>query len=302
MKILHLSNTTLSGAPYRLSKLYDKYTEHESHHIVWKRTILNRVFPVDMVGEEMTQDELQYWLDWCEIVHYHDVYKKQTIFTKCEVPKKPSVIQVHSPKGWFDHQAVSESGLPIAVIAQYHPREWPNLNFIVPNVIDIWEYTPMERNNALPVVSFAPSSGNGKGANDKGYSIVVPALRRMGNINFQKIFSRPFVECMQMKRYADVGIDDLRNGGYHLSSLEYLSLGVATICYVDEQTEKVVKDLTGCDTLPFIHNGRDNILTPLTRALNNHKWLGQVAREWVETHWSPEILCSHYTKMYESLV
>jgi hypothetical protein len=302
MKILNLSETTLSGAPIRLNNLINKYTPHESRHIVWKRQIFNRVFPVDLVGEEMSDIDLEYWLHWADLIHYHNIYEKQSIFKKHLIPNKPSLIQVHSPKSWFDHDAVTASGLPIAVIAQFHVREWPNLSYIVPNVVDINEYSPAERNNPRPIISFAPSSGNGKGPNDKGYGIVVPYLRRLEGIQFQKIFSKPYLECMQMKRHADIGVDDINTGSYHMSTLEYLQLGVATICYTDELTEKVVKDLTGCTELPWIHAGHRNIGTPVRKALNNYKELGNKARLWVEQNWNPTILCNHYITMYSKLV
>ena len=257
---------------------------------------------MDVVGEESSLDHLQGLLDWCDIVHYHDVYTKQCIFEKLPVPKKPSVIQVHSPKSWFDYKSVLESKLPIAVIAQYHPREWVReLTYIVPNVVDIEEYRPVAKNNPRPVVSFAPSSTNGKDLNDKGYSTVRFYLKRRNDINFQLIHDRPFEECMQLKRHADIGIDDIRNGGYHLSALEYLSMGIATICYIDDQTERVVKDLTGCLELPFIHKGKNNIVSPMHTALRNYLGLGFLSRQWMETYWNPSVLCNHYTRMYESL-
>jgi len=301
MKILHLSETTLSGSPYRISKLIDRYTVHESRHIVWKRKILNRVFPVDLVGEELNIDELKIMLDWADVIVYHNIYKKQSIFQNLPIPNKPSVIQIHSPREWFDDKAVDESGLPVAVIAQFHVREWPKHSFIVPNVVDINEYVPIKKDNPLPIVSFAPSSGNGKGPNNKGYGIIVPHLRKTSGIMFQKIFNKPYLECMQMKTYADIGIDDIYTGSYHLSTLEYLQLGVATICYTDEQTEKVVKDLTGCSELPWIHCGPRNIASPLTKALRSYKELGVIARKWMEKYWSPEILCNHYTEMFKKL-
>jgi hypothetical protein len=303
MKILHLSETTLSGSPIRISNLVNKYTEHESRHMVWHRKVFNRVFPCDLVGEEMTPVDREYWLHWADIVCFHNIYDKQTLFKYHLIPKKPSVIQIHSPREDFDAKSVIDSKLPIAVIAQFHVRQWPEKSFIVPNVVDINDpsYVPINRKNSSPIISFAPSNGNGKGWNNKGYSTVDFFLKRQREFQYQKIFNRPFEECLKMKSFADIGIDDIHTGSYHLSCLEYLALGVATICYTDDQTDRVVKDITGCSKLPWIHRGKDNIVAPLHQALQQHQALGMASRKWMETYWNPKILCDHYIKMYESL-
>ena len=102
MKILHLSDTTLSGAPHRLSNVFSKYAGegHESRHMVWLPVVFDRVFPVDLCSQHMTKEEIQKWFDWADVIHYHNRYKRQMIFTKTGLtpPKKPSLIQIHSPR------------------------------------------------------------------------------------------------------------------------------------------------------------------------------------------------------------
>lgn len=310
VKILHLSDTTLSGSPYRTSKLYNKYTDNEARHMVWQRNIFNRVFTCDLVGEELSQDERQEWLDWADIIHYHNRWKRQNIFKFHKAPNKPSVIQMHSPREEEKHLEELDSGIPIAVIAQYHVRQWPELKFIVPNVVDIYDPSHMPKAvrpaRRAPVISYAPSSPNGRGWNNKSYNTVHAILKKMWYdrwIDYQRIIGKPHEVCLKMKQQADIGIDEVSTGSYHLSSLEYLSMGVACIGRLDEQTEKVIKDITGADWLPWAQcteaqfNGKMISLVQGTPFIE----IGKRSREWMETYWAPEKLCKIYTDMYSSL-
>lgn len=312
MKILHLSDTTLSGSPYRLSQLYNKYSGHEARHIVWLRTIFNRTFQCDMVGSEMSQDERQYWLDWADVIHYHNRWRRQEIFKFHKVPNKPSVIQIHSPrqsKIEDDFKDEVNSGIPLAIIAQYHPRQWPEKKFIIPNVVDIYspDHMPIQKQyRNVPMITYAPSNCNCRGWDDKSYSLVNSTLRRMAirqKVYYTRITGMPHNECLMLKQESNIGVDEVATGSYHMSTLEYLSMGVATIVYTDEQTEKVVKDLTGCDSFPWVHNGIRNFEGPLNRLINlkQYEEIGRKSRLWMEKFWAPDVLCEHFNNMYNNL-
>lgn len=139
MKILHLSDTALSGAPIRLSRLLHEYSGHASRHIVWIPTFQWRSFDNDLVGCEMTDDQLEYWLNWADVYHFHNRWQRQEIFKRVPFKhrKKPSVIQIHSPRESEDFFEELASGVPLAPVAQYHPRQWPEKRFVVPNVVDV---------------------------------------------------------------------------------------------------------------------------------------------------------------------
>ena len=315
LKVLHLSDTQLSGSPIRISKLINKYSgKFESRHITWVSKYGCRLFECDLVGSHMEIVELeQMVLDWADIIHYHNRWSRQRIFTNfgMKPPKIPSVIQIHSPRdGNESFKAEAESGLPLAVIAQYHVRQWPELSFVVPNVVDIldpvYEAPPLTPHQ-VPTVSFAPSNTNARGWDDKGYGVVAPVLKRMkiaGTINFQLITSQPHDITMQKKRLAHIGIDEIVTGSYHLSSLEYLSLGIGTFANIDKATEKVLKDLTGAEKLPWLPASESRFESRLKHILKTGEWVeaGHFARQWMERHWNPRILLGHYERMYEKLV
>ena len=311
MKILHLSDTTLSGAPHRLSETYNKYSGHESRHIVWHPVIHTRVFPTDMIGSQMEKEEIEGWLEWADVIHYHNRWKRQEIFTrwKLDPPEKPSLIQIHSPRESEDFSEELESGLPIAVIAQYHTRQWPEKRFIVPNVVDIHDPSHMivERPaRKIPIVSYAPSNAVCRGWDDKSYTVVAPIAKRLSlnnEILYQRIINMPHTDCLKLKQIADIGIDEVSTGSYHMSSLEYLSMGVACIGRLDEDCERVVKDLTGADWLPWVMSSPVKFKSDLSVLVRTRSYIeiGKRSREWMEKYWNPEDVCNYYTSVYESL-
>lgn len=312
MKVLHLSDTTLSGAPLRLSNVFNKYSEHESRHMVWMPIVFDRVFPTDLISQHMTREEIEKWFEWADVIHYHNRYKRQMIFTKTGLtpPNKPSVIQIHSPRESENFKEELESGIPLAVIAQYHVRQWPELRFIVPNVVDIYDpsHMPIQKPTRLqPIVSYAPSNTSCKGWDNKSYGIVSPALKKlyMGTreINYQRITKMPFLECLKLKQNADIGIDEVSTGSYHMSSLEYLSMGVATIGYLDKECEKVVKDLTGASWLPWVQSSELAFNKDITKLVRNKNYadVGAKSRQWMETYWNPDALCTFWADLYGRL-
>jgi hypothetical protein len=269
------------------------------------------VFQYDIDSSKLTKEEILKWFDWADVIHYHNRYSTQKIFKNHDLkpPKKPSLIQIHSPRESEDFSDVLQSGVPIATIAQYHERQWPEKRFIVPNVVDIHDplHMPIEKpNRVLPFISYSPSNAVCKGWDDKSYSTVSPVLRRMSvnrEIIYHKIFNMPHTECLKVKQNANIGIDEVTTGSYHMSSLEFLSMGVACMGRLDAQCEKTVKDLTGADWLPWVMSSTTNFKSDLIKLIRTRGYIeaGKKSREWMEKYWNPEAICSFFTELYESL-
>lgn len=316
MNILHLSQTTLSGSPIRISDLLNRHVAGvSSRHLVWEDVILDRVFKTDLVGPRMRKEELRYWIyEWSDLLHFHNRWQRQRVFEVLGTPppKKPSVIQMHSPRyDREDFAAEVSSGLPLATLAQYHPREWPEAQFILPNVVDITDpiYSPRPDRplNERPLISYAPSNTNARGWNDKSYSTVGAILKRMrhsGEIKYHLIIKTPHHIAMQLKRDADIGVDEIATGSYHLSSLEYLAMGIPCICRLDAETEQAVRSVTGCmDKLPWLYADKDSFRDDIRRMIRDKSWaqLGTQSRTWMETYWNPKALSGKYLEMYSKL-
>ena len=315
MNVLHLSDTQLSGSPIRIVEVLNKYTPVKARHITWSVGSKDRPwrrYRADLVGSVMQKDELLAHLEWADVVHYHNRWKRQSIFQHLgiEPPKKPGVIQIHSPRESEDFSEETKSGLPIAVIAQYHPRQWVGeMRYLLPNVVDITHpefvrTVPPLRN--APVLSYAPSSWNGKGWDDKSYRDIAPGLKRMHlahEIYFQLIIAQPYEKVIEMKRNADIGIDEVSTGSYHLSSLEFLAMGIPCFANIDKMTFDTIKQMTGCERLPWIVANKGTFRHTLDKIIRDKSWqdLGAESLAWMKKYWAPELLAKHYTDMYGEL-
>lgn len=313
MKILHLSSTQLSGSPGRISAILSKYGGVESKHYVWRTRVGFREFPVDLCPMNTSLEEIRYLIyEWADIIHYHNRWKRQEVFQELGTPppNMRSVIQMHSPRESENFREEVASGIPIAVVAQYQVRQWSELKYIVPNVVDIRDPLyisdrPPYMSTLSPIVSYAPSNTNARGWDDKSYGVVAPILKRLklsGAIRYQLLQQMPFERVMPAKKLADIGIDEI-SCSYHLSSLEYMSLGVPCFAHIDPPIEKVVKDLTGAENLPWINATESSFSGLLTKILREKNWveLGKSSRKWMEDYWNPLFLCSKYLDMYRCL-
>jgi len=316
VNVLHLSDTPLSGGPLRIHNLLNKYSKDvESKYIMWQERAGHRYYGSADAGSGSSRELLEYLIyEWSNVLHLHNRWRRQSVFKILDrpPPKKPSVIHIHNPRDSENFRDEIDSGIPIAVPAQYHPRVYPECKFIMPNVVDIYDPVYMKGpmpEEGLPVVSYSPSNTNARlgSWDDKSYSVVGPILKRMRNsheIDYQLIHKKPFAEVMAMKREAWIGVDEISTGSFHLSGLEYLSLGVPCFSGIDSLTEGVVKDLTGCSWLPWVKSSKDNFERVL-RGLLTHKEIiidqGTKSRQWMEAYWAPETLAKIYLNMYEKL-
>jgi len=315
VNVLHLSDSPLSGAPIRIVELLNKYSQFKARHIVWDnipRSQPWRRYRTDLRGRDLTADQLHEWLDWADVLHFHNRWKRQEIFKflKQAPPKKPGVIQIHSPRESEGFLEEAASGLPLAIVGQYHPRQWlKEMRYIVPNVVDVnsveYDY-PKRPLRKSPVVSYAPSNCNGKGWDSKSYLDVSPILKRMHLANiiyYQLIIQQPHEKVIEMKRNADIGIDEITTGSYHISSLEYLALGIPCFANVDKMTFDVIRQMTGCESLPWIIANPGNFKMKLDKIIKEQSWqeLGEQSRIWMEKYWAPERLVEQYMQMYEDL-
>ena len=160
-----------------------------------------------------------------------------------------------------------------------------------------------------PIVSYAPSNTNAKGWDDKGYSVISPILKKMkyaGLVDYRLINKKPHNIALMEKQLADIGIDEVITGSYHMSSLEYLSMGIVCIANIDKQTSKVLRDLTGSKKLPWYvadsKNFQSRINDLIRKDREEIKNLGAYSRKWMEKYWNQTTLCQHFTDIYEDLL
>jgi glycosyltransferase involved in cell wall biosynthesis len=116
------------------------------------------------------------------------------------------------------------------------------------------------------------------------------------------IMSTPFEECMKRKRRAQVGIDEVATPMYHRSGLEYLAQGTPCICRLNAFAERILKDATGANSVPFVNSTPATLRETISEMLSNDgalQVLGQVARVWIDEFYHPRELLKRYFEVYE---
>lgn len=258
-----------------------------------------------------------------DVIHFHNFAFEQEIFRHypeladiCR--KKKCLIQYHSPRRSIENFETTISD-PFfkgrrAVVAQYQVRQYPEAEHIVPNVLPIFDerYMPLKAKPPLPaLISYAPSNTNLREWDDKGFAITQAALRsieRKGRATAEIIINTPYQETLLKKKWADVGIDEVITGSYHLSFLEYMSMGVVAVARMDDITRAAMAMVVGHEavsTLPaVVHVDQWTLEECLLSLVSNRAELrsaGQRCRAWMEAHWNPQVFVKYFEGIYAKL-
>lgn len=322
MNILHLSNTPLSNAPANLAQVQQE-AGHTTRLLLHRQSNVNKVFVGGQVWTGWGSDQLDAIVEEADIIHMHNFAWEQEIFRhwphlaeKCR--KKPCLIQYHSARHSIENFDTTIND-PFfkgkrAVIAQFHVRQYPEAEFVVPNIIPIYDrrFTPLDAPpfNKPPRVSFAPSNVNLKGWENKGYEstrAVLHKLERVGLIQADIITNTPYEETIVRKKWSDIGLEEIVTGSYHMSFLEYMSLGVATFCSMDTLTEEAMARVVGVQAvkeLPSFQCVPETLERELVELLRDPPLIldrGRRARKWMECHWNPTTFVRHFEAVYAQL-
>lgn len=311
MKILHLSNTPLSNSPQNLVTI-QRAAGHEAELLLAQAHNTNNVLVGGQLWPRLQADQITYLFEKAAVIHMHNFSWRQEIFAKhphlidiCK--KKRCLIQYHSPRrsreNFEDTLTDPFFKKRKAVIAQYHVREYPEAEYVVPNVLPIYDpiHTPIKNKPhlPLPIVSYAASNTNLKGWDDKGFDFTTDAIRSLERRHLAQgeiITGLPHKETLERKRWADVGIEEVATGSYHMSFLEYMSVGAATVCNLDDATRAAMAMVIGYDAvqeLPAIRTDRHQLERDLTDLVSDRTRLAQmgssVAHGWRSTGRQPHL-------------
>lgn len=319
MRVVHITENPIAGAPMNLSLALNKWQGDRisSRHIAASDRNEARVYKSDLLTEVNSYDEIRKVMEEADVFHFHNFYSKQDLFRKYPnlwdiCLRRPRVWQVHSPRGtaWMDIQeGLRDPRAAHLVIAQYHPREWPECR-IVPNVIDITEplLTPQERIWSGPLrIAYSPSRIRLLGWDNKGYDETVPVLQRLVDkraISAEVIYNKPHEECLRRRSTAHIAIDEIVTGSYHLCSLESLAQGCLTFAGLDDLQTKTLKDLTGATWLPWARANPDNLMQRLIVCIQDPsgvKLMAGESRRWMEKYWHPKDMTNRFMEIYEGL-
>lgn len=319
INVVHITENPIAGAPINLSNALNKYQSDKirSRHIAQSDRNENRVFDSDIIVDQEKEGFLRDILEQADIIHLHNFYQNQHLFRKHPklwdvVMKKKRVWQAHTQRdiSWMSMEdGLNDKRAKHLVIGQYHPRMYPECE-VVPNVIDIFEQALMPDwsvKNEIPRVVYSPSRIRCKGWDNKGYDETIPVLQRLVDdrrITAEIIFNVTHNECLSKRRRADISIDEIVTGSYHLVSLESLSAGLVTIAGLDTIQIATLEHLTGSRELPWVIAGPKTLEEKIRCLVSDPEYvMGARARSraWMEKYWNPKVTTEKFIKIYESL-
>jgi len=322
MKVVHLAMTPLAGAPIRLVQALNACTAVSARLVNLNPGAYgSRTFDEDLDFSRDRALAVELLHD-ADLVHCHHWMDLRCNPFGVDLSRKTVLRQFHSEPGFVAHhagvavQTILDDPLPQVVIAQFHERLYPRAR-PVPNLInfDAIEQTlrqvPAPDGRQPAVVSFAPTSDVAAGAdrwNTKGAPETLAMLHRLSAAHgfvvdaFNHV---PHGESLRRKASADLVIDELVTGSYHLSGLEALALGRPTLGYLDARMVAVLAALTGSDALPWVnlHLGvMADILPDLLQDRALCREVGRNSAAWMREHWATARMVSHFVRVYEDVL
>jgi len=324
----------VAGVAYRYAQFFNKYSDIKARSAMAIPT--NIKFPEDIKvpfkynpkfpgaanrAIILDSEEFIEEIRKADIVHMHNSPPLNTNSVAWDIIKnKTVVLQLHSPPNIsnYAYELVSKkvSINKLLVIAQYQYVELkPIYPDIIPirNIVDINNelFLPIIKANTPPIITYAPSNKimNNKKAGwvYKSFKEVEPLLNKLNKENVCRYVSqgyRPFEENLKIRQPANIHIDEVSSGSFHLSSLEALSQGKATIANIASWMENVIKEVTGCDEIPWVVSDASNLrktIIELCKDQDNLLNIQKKSREWMEIYWNPEAILENYMEVYKSL-
>jgi len=329
IKVLHFSRTPLAGSPVRVSRILDASPEISSICVSGKAVYSDgRRFPFDIEYNDRSEDEIRRHIEGlieeADVLHFHNesYWNLPALFAEW-IGRKPCCVQWHSGPDEIGHRlgmTVEEvsrwNEVPVLVVAQKQARLYPHA-IPVPNAVPLWEvpYQPLPRDTGRLHIVFTPTDDVGRWSRvcgDKGLREVLAALDAIREhhadaVEVHIVRGVPLKECLRIKRLCHVCIDDIKSGGYHLSSLEGLAMGCVTIANLDPEMRAFLAAYTGCPErdLPWFPASPDNLLERLQRLIGDRRLVektGLMSRLWMETYWNEAFVVRKFREAYRKVL
>ncbi len=311
MKVVHISDNLMSGAPFRLAQIQAcagidarvinrlPYTNDGA---------LRRDYPHDLLNDA-DKAVLQPVFEEAEIVHYHQRWKDGMLFdahpwAREVLFKKPSLIQFHVPRDSRMEPVLADPSIVKLVVAQYHVRLYPEC-IPVQNAVPIdddW-HRPAWVANDPPIIVFTPPDCRTGGWWNKGCEGTRAVLDQ--GFRHVVITDRSWQEAMSARRRADIAIDEVVTGSYHMCSLESLAQGLAIVAGLDPRTVDALEMVTGTREHPWVVANLDTLKDRLSELVADRDALWarrQASRAYIERHWKPEVVAAKFRAIYETVL
>ena len=316
MNILQASKTPLAGVCELMCRTINEYFPgvHQSKVLnkgpgkhAWYVRKPKALVPTWSVKDKKQVNEA---LEWADVIHCHANVSARSLGRLDLLKKKVWVYQWHGAQIW-PFPCVWEKNDYKHVRFIHIGQGWVErqMDFfgefiekwgmkVMPNVITAHDplHSVAPWDGRKNKVSFAPSQLRDEAVNRKGVKVTRANMR---GYQCDLIASTTFEDCLKRKRKSKLGIDELVTPMYHRSGLEYLSQGTPCLCSYSADAERILKDATGADRMPFIQCKPETLQARLQHYFKDisdeeRQAMGQEARGWIDEYYHPRKLIGRY--------
>lgn len=317
MRVVHISQYPLAGAPYHIVKCLKKYSSSIDAELVngIVQYADGRSFPYyKTVKDDGTADIIAE----ADIVHIHNMLPP---WLKPIIDKKRQKIvgHMHSfPKMYNWKELIDFSDKVVVIRQPFQVKEYERKYDTLPTLLDIFDMSPsnMRPNAKEPdsyvLLNYAPSNTKPSSYIDsKGYDKIMPVLKsmRFPKLKIDHYTGKPHLFDLERKSQAHVVIDDLTKQTYHLTGLFGLSFGCVSLSGIGEnEFVRFFNDNFRDDEIdksPFEHCTIANLVDVVKGLLDDRDYLAEkmaFSRLWMELHYNPRKLVKEYESLYFSTV
>ncbi len=329
MKITHVNLLIdCAGASINLHNALNKYTHHESRHIVGTSdypAYEHGVLLSDNISKGF--EYLKQSLIWCDIAHFHlfdwntksvpiklnEGWIELNFSVSEHIKGKKLVFSEHG--GWTTHFSTEyKNGLLYkkysgkARVVACSPKNlvvYENSVWL-PNIIPEQEllYTPVDRDfSGVLKVCHTPSSREFKDTGD--FIQVIDELKKEGYpVEMVLVEQMPNRIALKAKRRCHLCFDNYTHYP-GTTSLEALSQGVVSLSTTSREIDSAFEKIVGAKLPVFFVSDKNSLKEALIYFLNNRKQLRQMceeSRRWVEEYYSGNKIIKLWSDFYERVV
>jgi hypothetical protein len=321
---VHFSTNSLAGMPLRLVQGLNAHSPHTARLVDRERYSLEKLgwYEHDIVFGETPEAAVQA-AEEADVLHLHNYLDLDSRafapidFRALQRRGKLVLRQFHSiPEVVADRmgaplERVLRCELPALVISHYPERFYPQAR-VVPNFVpqDDPAYRPPAGDASGCDIFFSPTkltSAWENRWNTKGAPEVEALMRELiaeTGCTCETAHGLPLAEVLRRRSRARIVLDDMSNGSMHLSGLEGVSQGKPVLAYLDERQLRVLAEMSGTGSQPYVNVRLEDarpVLRRLLAAPDEAREMGAEARRWLVRHFSDRQLVGRYVDAYEEL-
>lgn len=316
-KVLHITKTAVAGAAGLASDLINRFSSWDSFIYTKKKIMVVGDYSCDY-KDCLESEDLQNVINFVDLIHFHNCGPDD--WHELNFKGKEFIIQLHSEPRLKKHLVEKYSNRCIT-IAQKHALLYKDLSY-VPNMVPIFddEYLPrLDHASHRKIVNilYAPTSKEKINSykntcRGKGYIETVEILdhikKKYGSrVKISILHKVDKLIVLREKQKSDLVIDECVTGGYHLASLEGLSMGCITFANLSSEIKNLLCELTNSSEkeIPWVSCDISNLENALSKFIDmkfsdfsRFLLFKKRSRMWMERYWNPSFLVKKFINIY----